>query len=343
MKYLRNRWYVAGWASELTAEAPLLGRTILDEPIVFFRNGPGIGALRDQCPHRFSPLRLGSVTEGILQCPYHGLAFGADGECVRNPQGPVPKAARVRAYPACEAHSMLWVWMGAPEMADPARIPDFSCIGAAPATVRTPGYSRVDAHYELLNDNLMDLSHVDFLHRSTFSQGSLSAVRPQVSVHGEAIRILWKVLDAEPSVINKPHIGDVKRIDIDTEVVWHAAGNMRLSITMRPTGGPSEPALLIQGCHMMTPESATSTHYFHCGTRNFAVDDLAMTAQRVKIARRAFDEEDKPMIEAVQRSMGADTDLLGRHPMLLGGDGGAVRVRRALKEMLAAEEMLRAG
>ena len=55
MKYLRNRWYVAGWASELTAEAPLLGRTILDEPIVFFRNGPGIGALRDQCPHRFAP------------------------------------------------------------------------------------------------------------------------------------------------------------------------------------------------------------------------------------------------------------------------------------------------
>jgi phenylpropionate dioxygenase-like ring-hydroxylating dioxygenase large terminal subunit len=189
----------------------------------------------------------------------------------------------------------------------------------------------------------MDLSHADFLHRSSFAQGSLSEVRPQVSVQDEEVRILWSVSNAPPSVINRSHGGGASRFNIDTEVTWRAAGNMRLSITMRPADGTPAPALLIEGCHMMTPETATSTHYFHCGTRNFAVDDVALTAQRAQIARRAFDEEDKPMIEAVQRSMGADTHLLSRQPMLLAGDGGAVRVRRAIEKMLEAERGAAAG
>jgi vanillate O-demethylase monooxygenase subunit len=183
----------------------------------------------------------------------------------------------------------------------------------------------------------MDLSHADFLHRATFSQGALSSARPQVSALGEAIRILWQVFAVEPSVINRAHGGGASRFNIDTEVTWHAAGNMRLAITMRPADGTPAQPLLIAGCHMMTPETAASTHYFHCGTRNFAVDDLALTAHRAQIARRAFDDEDKPMIEAVQLSMGAETDLLSRQPMLLAGDGGAVRVRRALKTLLEAE------
>jgi vanillate O-demethylase monooxygenase subunit len=249
----------------------------------------------------------------------------------------VPKAARVRAYAAHEAHAMIWVWMGEPAAADPALIPDFSFISNSPETARTPGYSRVQAHYELLNDNIMDLSHADFLHRATFSQGLLSTARPQVTVAGEAIKILWQVFDAEPSAINRAHGGGAKRFNIDTEVTWHAPGNMRLGITMRPADGTVAQPLLIEGCHMMTPENATSTHYFHCGTRNFAVEDTALTAHRAQIARRAFDDEDKPMIEAVQLSMGADTDLLARQPMLLAGDGGAVRVRRALKLLLDQE------
>jgi len=75
MEYLRNRWYVAGWASELPSDGGMLARTILAEPIVFYRHGEAVAALRDQCPHRFAPLRLGSVTNGVLQCAYHGLAF----------------------------------------------------------------------------------------------------------------------------------------------------------------------------------------------------------------------------------------------------------------------------
>ena len=49
MSYLLNTWYIAGWADEL-AQGAMLGRTIVEQPIVFFRDSQGvIQALADRC------------------------------------------------------------------------------------------------------------------------------------------------------------------------------------------------------------------------------------------------------------------------------------------------------
>src|SRR5215210_5038800 len=88
-RFIRNTWYSAMWASEL-APGQLVSRTILNEPIVFFRKEDGsIAAIPDRCSHRFAPLRLGKLLPGDrVQCIYHGLEFGADGACVKNPHNP---------------------------------------------------------------------------------------------------------------------------------------------------------------------------------------------------------------------------------------------------------------
>src|ERR1700679_24144 len=95
--YLRNNWYQAAWASELS-DAPL-ARTLLDEPIVFFRTGAGIAALQDRCPHRFAPLSAGRFQGGTVRCGYHGLTFDGSGRCVHNPYGPITEPMKVRSYP----------------------------------------------------------------------------------------------------------------------------------------------------------------------------------------------------------------------------------------------------
>ena len=89
MTYLRNAWTVAAWATELPA-GELLARTLLDEPLVFYRDASGTPrALADRCPHRFAPLSMGRVCDGgaSVQCPYHGLRFDGSGACVHNPHG----------------------------------------------------------------------------------------------------------------------------------------------------------------------------------------------------------------------------------------------------------------
>src|SRR5271167_4773848 len=127
--YLKNTWYVAAWAAEVGDT--LLARQFLDEPIVMFRDQAGRAvALHDRCPHRFAPLRLGALVGDRVRCGYHGLEFNSLGECVHNPHGngAVARAAKVRAFPLAERHSLVWIWMGEPAQADTALIPNFSFL-----------------------------------------------------------------------------------------------------------------------------------------------------------------------------------------------------------------------
>jgi phenylpropionate dioxygenase-like ring-hydroxylating dioxygenase large terminal subunit len=110
MAYLRNAWYLAAWylaawSSQLRT-SELFQRRLLDEPLVLYRltNGAPV-ALQDRCPHRVAPLHMGKIVGDALQCPYDGLRFSASGNCVLNPHGPLPAAARIRSFPVVARYS----------------------------------------------------------------------------------------------------------------------------------------------------------------------------------------------------------------------------------------------
>ncbi len=166
MTFLRNAWYCAGWGIDLGAEG-LSPITLLNEPVLLYRQQDGTAvAIGDRCPHRFAPLHMGKKVNDTVQCAYHGLRFDASGRCVHNPHGDgaVPKAAAVKAYPLVERHDALWIWMGDAALADATQIPDFSEAATREGWSVVHGHLNVAAHYELLTDNLMDLSHVPYLH-----------------------------------------------------------------------------------------------------------------------------------------------------------------------------------
>jgi len=162
MAYLRNAWYVAAWSDEIGEG--LFSRTILEQKIVFFRDAEGkVVAARDICPHRFAPLHMGRLTEeGTLECAYHGLRFNTQGKCVFNPDGAgkIPPGTGLTMFPTAERYQAVWIWMGDPKSADESKIVNL------PQTEPRAGWSvirgdlSVPAHYELITDNLMDLSHV---------------------------------------------------------------------------------------------------------------------------------------------------------------------------------------
>src|SRR3546814_44705 len=168
-----NRWYCAGWSHELT-DAPL-GRTLLCRYVVLFRYLAGLAAaLYGRFPHRFAPLVQGSVVDDALACPYHGLQFAGDVRCIFNPhgEGKIPPGLQVRAYPLLERHGVLWLWGGEPERAHPAMLPDDGFLVDPAFSART-GYLKVNAHYQLPIDNLLDLTHGIFLHsRSLLGTGN---------------------------------------------------------------------------------------------------------------------------------------------------------------------------
>ncbi|MFX5351247.1 hypothetical protein ABTD19_17620, partial [Acinetobacter baumannii] len=81
--------------------------------------------------------------------------------------GPVVAALSVRAFPVVERHGAIWVWTGDAAKADPAVLPNLSSIDETPPLARITGYMPTAANYQLLSDNILDLSHADYLHPDT--------------------------------------------------------------------------------------------------------------------------------------------------------------------------------
>lgn len=137
MSYLRNCWYAAAWAVDLKP-GTITARTLLDEPLVFYRDAQGAAvAMDDMCPHRLAPLRMAKLLPtGNLQCSYHGLEFDGKGQCVKNPhgQGRIPSKCQIRTYPLVEKHSMVWIWMDQPP---PTKASSLSSATSTPAPATT--------------------------------------------------------------------------------------------------------------------------------------------------------------------------------------------------------------
>lgn len=339
MTYLRNCWYMAAWLDELPDEGGL-ARTLLDEPVFLYRDSAGAAhALLDRCPHRFAPLSVGWIEGDAVVCAYHGLAFDGSGACVRNPHGPVLRSLAVRSYPLVEAHRGLWIWMGDPALADPAAISDLSFLSAAPDTAFNSGYVNGKGHYQLFVDNILDLSHTDYLHPNTLGGGSITRTRAKVAEREDGvISIHWHVFDDVPTPLFAQFLPDgVTQVDSWSEVDWSAPGVMKLVSGAVEHGGPREGALGVDNVHILTPETASTTHYFFASTRNFGMDDAALNEKIRATRARIFATEDEPMIAAQHERIG-DADFWSLKPALLRTDEGAVRVRRRMDAMIAAEQ-----
>ena len=197
--FLRNQWYTAATSTELGAKP--LARTICNEPMVIFRAQDGtVAVLTDRCPHRKAPLSLGEVVGNAIQCGYHGIRFAADGACTHVPGNvPIGRNFRARCFPAREIHGLIFVWLGEPSLADPALIPDFS-ENVKPGWTGVHGTLYVKGNYQLLIDNILDLTHVVFVHKTTLAGGGVAETPLEVDIDGDVVRAqrLMRNVDTAP-------------------------------------------------------------------------------------------------------------------------------------------------
>ena len=336
MECLQGHWYVAAFAHEVTTQ-PIM-RLLFDQPVLLYRTEHGEAvALSDACPHRNAPLHLGRVMGDQIACPYHGLRFEPSGLCVHNPNfnDPAPNV-RARGYPLIERDRMCWIWLHGAEPPAPERIPDFSRI-SGPNVRPVDGYLKIAAREPLISDNLLDLSHTEFLHPYLANAGFNTRLRQSVRAEENTVYSLYAI-DDEPMTPLLAQLWDkpaIARADMRFHMRWDPPSCLLLEIGATPVGAPPSDGVTAHVSHLLTPETGSTTHYFWTFARDSRRDDQPFDAHLQASISTAFMTEDAPVIEWQERYEQLST-LPPVPRQLLRGDAGGARARRVVELLRSA-------
>jgi len=336
--FVRNAWYVAAWDHEVTRS--MKRRIILDEPVLLFRKDDGIAvALEDRCCHRQAPLSMGKLIGNVVKCPYHGLEFDSSGKCVKVPsQDMVPPSAKVRSYPLVERNHWLWIWTGEPAKADPALIEDFHFMDD-PAWRYGGNYLHVESNYLLLVENLLDTTHLPFLHPTTLGTDAFARSEFEVKREGDRITVGRYLMNELPAPFHKQmgEFPDGMKVDRWQVTHYGPPSFVKLDIGSAPVGTPIRQGERGKGVNMwnlnaITPESEKSTHYFFAQAYNFKLDQPWISDMLAKQITDIF-QDDLAMVKAQQKNMD-----MGPSPSVTLGQDKAWIAMRGIVDRLIREE-----
>lgn len=339
--FMKDAWYTAAWAHEIKDK--LLARTICGEAVVLFRDRTGkAGALEDRCCHRAAPLSCGEVVDAGLQCGYHGLTFDVSGACVAIPgQDKIPARARVKSYPLVEKDEFLWIWMGDPSKADIAKIIDYPYHNDYKRWPHKHEVYHVKSNYMLMVDNLMDLTHLGFVHKKTIGGNPKAHVDAQMKVTPKesGLHYMRWLLDSQPPPTYMKAAGFTTKVDRWQEFEYFAPSSIiQWSGALAVGRGAAENreqdgGFSLRLFHGLTPETENTCFYFWSTANGYRQDEPDATEQLFTEIDNAF-QEDKIIVELQQRNLDkhGETGLVD-----IVSDAARIHMRRAVKRLIEAE------
>lgn len=338
MKSIKEAWYPVVWSDRIGHE--LSRHVVLAQPIVIYRLENGeIAALRDACPHRLAPLSLGKLRGDNIECGYHGMTFDCTGKCVVIPgQDIIPGTARVRAYPVEEKYGLVWIYMGAPENADPKKIFHLPQHGASGWRSVQGDTLRIECNYLSLCDNLLDPAHVTFVHTTSLGTPAGATVPVNNEYRDNEITV-WRWIRNGPAIPLFAKFGKLTGM-VDRWHYYNYSTPCYFAIDMGscPTGSIPDMERRSEGiqmfaCHLLTPvdERTVLQHWFH--VRNFRTEDHEMDSELTSSLAMAFNE-DKSILEQIQLEEERDPDF---KRIILGIDAAPMKMRRMIDRLIQSE------
>ncbi len=334
---IRNAWYVVALANEVTRSP--IGRDLMETSLVLYRSEDGQAvALQNRCCHRSFPLAHGTLEGDAIRCGYHGLLYARDGRCIEIPmQKSVPPRLHLRSYPLIEREPFLWAWFGTPETADESLLPHPAWLGA-PEWDMYIGYLPIASSYVHMHENLLDLSHLSFLHPKTFGTPEYARAPVELAITGDDIQA-WRHVECHlPDIYAIPLQWQGCRAKRSSGSHFVAPGlhvNTGILRNLELPEAAQNPLPTIHVAQIITPIDRGQLHYWFAGCRNFArgrhdIDDFMRTAQI-----KAF-TEDQFAMEQIERMK--HTDRASEHvEMHIPTDAAGIAMRRALQALANRE------
>lgn len=332
----QDQWYVAGFSWELTDQP--LARTLLSQPLVLFRDKEGkASALEDRCCHRALPLSLGTLEDGAIRCGYHGLLFNGQGQCLEIPgQVKVPGQARVRALHVVEQDQIIWLWHGEKPADSPTSAPPGYPHHSSGKYLFGGDVYHYEAPWQLIHDNLLDLSHLGYVHLRTIGGNAKIHMNAQTHVTADenAVRVVRHMPDSEPPPTYTAAYPFKGRIDRWQEIEFHLSHLLiwtgAVDAGSETVTNPDRGGFHMRGFHGITPETGTTCHYFWTMATNPMSDPEGTKRKVIEQTALTFDE-DKLIIEAQYANM----CRFGAKPMIdIHVDVGPNRARRIVDRLM---------
>lgn len=332
-----NQWYVAAFSSDLTDKP--VARKLLNQPVVLFRTGEGqVAALEDRCCHRSLPLSCGMVESQGVRCGYHGLLYAPNGQCIEIPgQDKIPAKAKVKSYCISEKNHIVWIWMAREEGGLPTHeAPDYPHHDD-PKYKFGSGMYHYNAPYQLIHDNLLDLSHLGYVHAKTIGGNARQHMTAAMNVtsEGNSVRVVRLMPGTPPPPTYKAAwpFGETcdrwQEIEFDLNHlrIWTGAVEPGTDAIDDPDRG----GFHMRGFHGITPETETTALYFWSMASNKHPDMPETIDTVIQQTKFTFDE-DRVIIDAQYSNMnrfGSEAVWTDIHV-----DVGANRARRIIAKLV---------
>lgn len=346
--FLKNTWYVAAQPEEISRQP--FGRTVCNEKIVFWRTQDGAPvAFEDRCCHRRLPLRKGLIHGDVLECFYHGLQFDTTGRCIHVPgQTTVPPGAQVRSYPVVEKYNWIWIWMGDPALADESKIVPYPWKVAEDWGDKGT-YFHVKCDYRLIVDNLLDLSHLAFVHKSTIGNAAVAeAAAIRTLKTDDSVTVArWTVRNAPPPTYQKMcGWTDDDIVDRWQIIEFRMPGAVRLFTGAAPGAAEGKDfgftdiecdvpdgGFGFHNLNFVTPETDTTTHYFWSNAYQVKGKPITeeFTDMQFKQIHQAFHQDWE--VFNIQQENWDDAPVIDTNQ-----DAGAIAARAMIDRDTAAEQ-----
>jgi len=276
----------------------------------------------------------------VIECGYHGLQFDYSGTCVFAPtQDRIPSTAKVRQYPVVEKWGFVWVWMGAPDHADKELIFQIPNYENSDWGMTKGGTLDIRCHYLWLTDNLLDPSHVAWVHKTSFAAPGTDGVPLEHESFDNGVVVSRWIYDQplppyyESLVKFKGNCDRLQHYEVRTPSICVN----RSIFTPAGSGGNADDlpdnAYVMMSYNFMTPKDEDNTTYYWFQQFNTDINDSRIAKQINAGAISAF-SEDRDILEAVHLGMKDKTS-----PNInLGLDAGALHYRRILAKAIEAEQ-----
>ena len=336
---IKNCWYVLDWSEEIKRE--LKNRMVLNQDLVYFRgNDNDVSVLQNRCAHRGFPLHRSKLCDDdTIQCGYHGLTYNQQGKCVKIPSDAENKNPKIsiQSYPVIERYPMVWIWPGNPRKANPDLIPDYNWVNG-----ENWGYGKGNFHvkgnYLAIHENLLDLTHFQFLHGAVLGSPGQTESKIDVLVDGNTVDT-QRVNRGDPvPLLHKEAtgLGDVpilRYASAKFETPGFHRGNGKFEDPSGSNNGRIEyhPRIL----HFITPETQYTSFYWWIFARDFNPKDKILDTFYTSETNKVF-EEDKEAIEWIEE-LWANEDRPDYREKHVPSDEGAVKMRRIVAQLSAEE------